>query len=98
DVPLEVEVETLDQLEEALAAGVDRILLDNFDLDGLRAAVAANKGLAKLEASGSIDLTTVRDVALTGVDFISTGAITKHVQSIDLSLRFTPSSDYLIVP
>ncbi|OZB80290.1 MAG: nicotinate-nucleotide diphosphorylase [Halothiobacillus sp. 13-55-253] len=95
---LEVEVETLDQLEEALAAGVDRILLDNFDLAGLRAAVAANKGRAKLEASGNVDLSTVRDVALTGVDFISTGAITKHVQAIDLSLRFTPSSDYLIVP
>jgi nicotinate-nucleotide pyrophosphorylase (carboxylating) len=98
DVPLEVEVETLDQLEEALAAGVDRILLDNYDLAGLRAAVAANKGRAKLEASGNVDLSTVRDVALTGVDFISTGAITKHVQAIDLSLRFTPSSDYLIVP
>lgn len=88
DVPLEVEVETLDQLEEALAAGVERILLDNFDLGGLRAAVDLNAGRAKLEASGNVDISTVRDVAETGVDYISIGAITKHVRAVDLSLRF----------
>lgn len=91
DVPLEVEVETLDQLEEALAAGVARVLLDNFDLDGLRTAVDLNGARAKLEASGNVDLKTVRDVAETGVDYISTGAITKHVRAIDLSLRFDPA-------
>lgn len=98
DVPLEVEVETLDQLEEALAAGVERILLDNFDLDGLRAAVGLNKARAKLEASGNVDLSTVRAIAETGVDFISIGAITKHVRAVDLSLRFDPLMDRLAVP
>lgn len=98
DVPLEVEVETLDQLEEALAAGVERILLDNFDLDGLRAAVDLNDGRAKLEASGNVDISTVRDVAATGVDYISIGAITKHVRAVDLSLRFDPPTDRLAVP
>ncbi|OZB74657.1 MAG: nicotinate-nucleotide diphosphorylase (carboxylating), partial [Halothiobacillus sp. 13-55-115] len=98
DIPLEVEVETLDQLQEALAAGVERILLDNFDLDGLRSAVDLNDGRAKLEASGNVDISTVRDVAQTGVDYISIGAITKHVRAVDLSLRFTPASDYLNVP
>jgi len=98
DVPLEVEVETLDQLEEALAAGVERILLDNFDLDGLRTAVDLNDGRAKLEASGNVDISTVRDVAETGVDYISIGAITKHVRAVDLSLRFDPPTDRLAVP
>lgn len=93
DMPLEVEVETLVQLEEALAAGAERILLDNFDLAGLRAAVALNEGRAKLEASGNVDISTVRDVAQTGVDYISIGAITKHVRAVDLSLRFDPSMD-----
>ncbi len=88
DIPLEVEVETLAQFEEALSIGVTRILLDNFDLGGLRAAVALNQGRAQLEASGNVDLTTVRAVAETGVDFISIGALTKHVRAIDLSLRF----------
>jgi nicotinate-nucleotide pyrophosphorylase (carboxylating) len=98
DVPLEVEVETLDQLEEALAADVERILLDNFDLGGLRAAVDLNDGRAKLEASGNVDITTVRDVAETGVDYISIGAITKHVRAVDLSLRFDPPTERLAVP
>lgn len=88
DLPLEVEVETLAQLHEALSIGVDRILLDNFDLDGLRAAVVLNQGRAKLEASGNVDLTTLRAIAETGVDFISIGGLTKHIRAIDLSLRF----------
>ncbi len=88
DIPLEVEVETLAQLEEALAIGVTRILLDNFDLAGLRAAVAINQKRAQLESSGNVELSTVARVAQTGVDFISIGALTKHVRAIDLSLRF----------
>ncbi|HQS03254.1 MAG: nicotinate-nucleotide diphosphorylase (carboxylating) [Halothiobacillus sp. 24-54-40] len=88
DIPLEVEVETLAQLEEALSVGVTRILLDNFDLNGLRAAVAINQNRAQLESSGNVDLSTVASVAQTGVDFISIGALTKHVRAIDLSLRF----------
>lgn len=88
ELPLEVEVETLAQLHEALSIGVERVLLDNFDLDGLRAAVVLNQGRAKLEASGNVDLTTLRAIAETGVDFISIGGLTKNVRAIDLSLRF----------
>lgn len=88
---VEVEVETLDQLREALAADADRLLLDNFSLKRLREAVAENQGRARLEASGGITLDNVRAVAETGVDCISIGAITKHVRAIDLSLRFNPS-------
>ncbi len=88
---VEVEVETLDQLREALAAGADRLLLDNFSLKRLREAVAENQGRARLEASGGITLDNVRAVAETGVDCISIGAITKHVRAIDLSLRFDPA-------
>ncbi|MFO7808446.1 carboxylating nicotinate-nucleotide diphosphorylase [Guyparkeria sp.] len=88
DLPLEVEVENLEQLEEALGAGVTRVLLDNFSLDQLREAVRLNAGRAKLESSGNVSLQTVRDVAETGVDYISIGALTKHVEAIDLSMRF----------
>ncbi|HZJ81974.1 MAG TPA: carboxylating nicotinate-nucleotide diphosphorylase [Guyparkeria sp.] len=88
DLPLEVEVETLEQLEEALAAGVQRVLLDNFSLKQLREAVVLNAGRAKLESSGNVSLESVRDVALTGVDYISIGALTKHIEAIDLSMRF----------
>lgn len=87
-VPVEVEVENLEELEEALAAGADILLLDNFDLAGMREAVRRTAGRAKLEASGGIDLTQVRAVADTGVDYISVGALTKHVQAVDFSLRF----------
>jgi len=87
-VPMEVEVETLEQLREALAAGVDILLLDNFDLAGMRQAVAITAGRAKLEASGRIDLKALRQVAETGVDYISVGSLTKHVQAVDLSMRF----------
>lgn len=86
-VLLEVEVETLAELREALAAQPDRILLDNFTLDMLREAVAINQAhQCDLEASGGISLSTIREVAETGVDFISVGAITKSIQAIDLSL------------
>ncbi len=85
-VEVEIEVEDLGQLEEALAAGARRVLLDNFDLASLREAVALNAGRARLEASGGVDLETVRAIAETGVDDISVGAITKNLRSVDFSL------------
>ncbi|MGH8128838.1 MAG: carboxylating nicotinate-nucleotide diphosphorylase [Gammaproteobacteria bacterium] len=88
-VPVEIEVETLEQLHEALEAGAKRVLLDNFDLDGLRKAVYVTAGRAKLEASGNVDFDGLRRIAKTGVDYISVGALTKHVHALDLSLRFT---------
>lgn len=88
DLLLEVEVENLQQLDEALRAGAQRALLDNFGLDGLKSAVEQYKGRIELEASGGIDLQSVRAVAETGVDFISTGAITKSLQATDFSMRF----------
>lgn len=87
DVLIEIEVESLEQLEEALSAGVRRVLLDNFAIDRLRQAVILNAGRAALEASGGICLDNVRAVAQTGVDFISIGALTKHVHAVDLSMR-----------
>ena len=91
DAFIECEVETLAQLQEALTAGATRLLLDNFALEDLRAAATLTAGGAQLEASGGIDLTNVRAVAETGVDFISIGALTKHVRAVDLSLRFLPA-------
>lgn len=92
DVLIEVEVETHDELLEALDAGAGRILLDNFTIDELRRAVETNRGYgylkAELEASGNVTLQTVRDIAETGVEFISTGALTKNVEAIDLSMLF----------
>jgi nicotinate-nucleotide pyrophosphorylase (carboxylating) len=85
--PVEVEVETLQQLEQALAAGADRVMLDNFDLASLREAVAMNAGCAELEASGGISEDTLRAVADTGVDYISIGALTKDAVALDLSMR-----------
>jgi nicotinate-nucleotide pyrophosphorylase (carboxylating) len=87
-VKIEVEVDTLKQLEEALKIGVDTILLDNMPPDTLRKAVAMTKGHAVLEASGNITLETVRAVAETGVDYISSGAITHSAISLDLGLDF----------
>lgn len=87
-LPIEVEVENLQQAQEGLTAGAGILLLDNFDLDGLRSAVALNAGRIKLEASGGVTLENIRGIAETGVDFISTGALTKDLQSIDLSMRF----------
>ena len=88
DLLLEVEVENTDQLEEALRAGAQRVLLDNFSLPGLKAAVKQYRGRIELEASGGVDLQSVRAIADTGVDFISTGAITKSVTATDFSMRF----------
>ena len=91
DVPVQIEVETLAELQAALDAGARLILLDNFSLDDLRAAVKITAGRAALEASGNIHLGNVREVALTGVDRISIGGLTKHIQAIDLSMRFEAS-------
>jgi nicotinate-nucleotide pyrophosphorylase (carboxylating) len=88
---VEVEVETLDELRQAIDAGADIALLDDFSLAGLGEAVALNRASPhplKLEASGSVTRESIRDIALTGVDFISVGGITKHVQAVDLSMRF----------
>jgi len=85
---LEVEVENLEQLEEAQAAGAQRILLDNFSIEALETAVDRFNSLIDLEASGGINLETIRAVAETGVDFISTGDITKSVRAVDFSMRF----------
>jgi nicotinate-nucleotide pyrophosphorylase (carboxylating) len=90
DVLIEVEVENHDELLEALDAGAQRILLDNFSLDELRRAVEANRDYgyvaAELEASGNVTLDTIREIAETGVDYISTGALTKNVAAVDLSM------------
>ena len=92
DVMVEVEVETLDELRQALDAGADMALLDEFSLDDLRAAVALNRahpnGPLRLEASGGVTLETVRAIAETGVDFVSVGSLTKNVRAVDLSMRF----------
>ncbi|HIF18119.1 MAG TPA: carboxylating nicotinate-nucleotide diphosphorylase [Cycloclasticus sp.] len=86
-VAVEVEVESIDEVKQALAANADILLLDNFTLEQLEQAVELNKGVAKLEASGNVSLSTIRDIAKTGVDFISVGALTKNVQAVDLSMR-----------
>lgn len=92
DVMIEIEVESLDELREALEAGAKRLLLDNFSIDDLRAAVDINTEtgapLAELEASGGLTLDQLRQVAETGVDYISVGAISKNIRAIDLSMRF----------
>ena len=84
---LEVEVETLDQLKEAIQSGADRVLLDNFSIQQMRTAVEITRGQLELEASGNINIETVREYAETGVNYISIGAITKHIKAVDLSLR-----------
>lgn len=86
--PVEVEVESLAELEQALAAKADIVMLDNFDVTMMREAVATNQGRAKLEVSGNVTLDTLAEFAATGVDFISVGALTKHVRALDLSMRF----------
>ena len=88
DLAVEVEVENLDEYRQALDAGADRILLDNFPLDQLKQAVTLKTGRPALEASGGITLETVADVAATGVDDISIGELTKRIAPLDLSLRF----------
>lgn len=88
DIAIEIEVENFDELEQALSAKADIILLDNFDIAALKKAVLINKGRAKLEASGGITLEALRAIAETGIDRISIGALTKDIQAIDLSMRF----------
>ncbi len=90
-LPLVVEVETLEQLEEALAVGCDRILIDDFDAGMRRAAVGIAHGRIPLEVSGGVSLETLRSIAEDGVDCISIGALTKHVHAIDLSLKLGPA-------
>jgi nicotinate-nucleotide pyrophosphorylase (carboxylating) len=90
-VPVEVEVENLSELQQAIEAGADIAMLDEFTLEAMREAVILNAGAKrplKLEASGGITTATIREVARTGVDFISVGGITKHVRAVDLSMRF----------
>ncbi|MDO7910314.1 carboxylating nicotinate-nucleotide diphosphorylase [Pseudomonas monteilii] len=87
--PVEVEVESLDELSQALDAGADIIMLDELSLDDMREAVRRTAGKAKLEASGGVNETTLRDIALTGVDFVSIGAMTKDVKAVDLSMRLS---------
>jgi nicotinate-nucleotide pyrophosphorylase (carboxylating) len=90
-IPVEVEVETLAELQQAIAAGADIAMLDDFSLEAMRDAVALNANATKplkLEASGGITTATIRAIAKTGVDFISVGSITKHVRAVDLSMRF----------
>jgi nicotinate-nucleotide pyrophosphorylase (carboxylating) len=87
--PVEIEVESLDELSEALNARADRVMLDNFSLDDMRQAVALNNAQAELEASGNVTESTLRDIAETGVDFISIGALTKVIMPLDLSMRLS---------
>ena len=86
--PIEIEVESLDELKLAISAGADRVMLDNFSLDAMREAVAIAAGRSELEASGNVNEQTLRAIAETGVDFISIGALTKSVIPLDLSMRF----------
>ncbi|MBV2092014.1 MAG: carboxylating nicotinate-nucleotide diphosphorylase [Candidatus Thiodiazotropha sp. (ex Ctena orbiculata)] len=87
-VSVEIEVETLDELQQALKAGVQRVLLDNFTPEKLREAVKLAAGRARLEASGGINLDSIREIAETGIDDISVGALTKDIRAIDLSMLF----------
>ena len=87
-VPLEIEATNLEELREAAAAGATRVLLDNFTVEQLRAAVKETAGRVKLEASGSVSLDNIRQIAETGVDFISVGDLTKNVRAIDFSMQF----------
>jgi nicotinate-nucleotide pyrophosphorylase (carboxylating) len=88
NLPIQIEVETLAQLETAIQAGAKLILLDNFDITSLKKAVEINNKRAILEASGGIDLKNIHEIARTGLDRISIGALTKHIKAIDLSMRF----------
>ncbi len=88
ELAIEVEVENLEQLQQALDANADRILLDNMEIEMLKLAVKLASGKIPLEASGGVNLQTVREIAQTGVDYISVGAVTKNIQAVDLSMRF----------
>ena len=93
DCFVEIEVANIDQLRQALKAGAKRILLDNFSIGALKDAVALNQGRAKLEASGNVSLENIAQIAKTGVDFISVGAITKNIRAVDLSMLFVHFDD-----
>jgi len=84
---VEVEVESMQEFLEAVTAKPDRIMLDNFSLEDMAAAVKLNAGVIELEASGNIGLGNIRAVAETGVDYISIGALTKNIKAVDLSMR-----------
>ena len=88
DVPVEIEVESLAELQDAIDAGADIIMLDNFSLEMMHAAVALTHKRALLEVSGNVTETTLQQIAQTGVDYVSVGALTKHVRALDLSMRF----------
>ena len=88
DVPVEVEVESLEEFSDALNAGADIIMLDNFDEEQMRKAVEIAQGKTRLEVSGNVTKETIRTFAQIGVDYISVGALTKHVRALDLSMRF----------
>ena len=86
--PVEVEVESLNELEQAICSGADIIMLDNFSVEEIKRAVIITNKRAKLEVSGNMTLETLRTYSQVGVDFISSGALTKNLVSIDLSMRF----------
>ena len=88
DKPVEIEVENIDELQQALEAGANIVMLDNFDIETMKQAVKINGGRARLEASGNMSLERLPSVANTGVDYISIGALTKHVRAVDLSMQF----------
>jgi len=88
DINVEVEVENLDELQQAIDAGANRVLIDNFDIETLQTAITICQGKVTSEASGNITLENIREVAETGVEYISTGALTKDIKAIDLSMRF----------
>ena len=84
---MEVEVENIEELNQAIIAGADSILLDNFDIDSMHKAVQLNQGRAKLEVSGGVEIDKLKAIAESGVDYISVGALTKHVHAVDFSMR-----------
>jgi nicotinate-nucleotide pyrophosphorylase (carboxylating) len=92
DLPVEVEVENIQELHQAIAAKADIVMLDNFSLEMLKQAVIVNQAQCKLEVSGNITIDRLKTLSALGVDFISSGALTKHVQAIDLSLRVIKTS------
>jgi nicotinate-nucleotide pyrophosphorylase (carboxylating) len=92
ELPVEVEVENMQELHQAIAAKADIIMLDNFSSGMLKQAVMVNKGQCKLEVSGNITIENLKTLSAIGVDFISSGALTKHIQAVDLSLRVISSS------
>jgi nicotinate-nucleotide pyrophosphorylase (carboxylating) len=96
-VPIQIEVENLDELEQALEAGAQNILIDNFALEDMQKAVSATRGKALVEASGGIHMQTVREIAATGVDRISIGSLTKDIKAVDYSLRVTARNGERIV-